>query len=377
MKRNALVNAMACAVLLSLIVSGFQTVAATGVTNDIADTYALVFNDGAPSGAIPAQFKGINIVETYGTFTYAKLTKDQISQLRAVNIIVQEIPNAGKIKFDTITFDTASGDPALPEVYTASAPAPGVYGQYIVQVKGPTKKSWIDSMENAGGRILDILGYNAYIIEMTPSIKQKVSSLDFVSWSGLYQPYYKLRNGIQNAKGSVEMNVVFFKDSDFTGSLVRLEKIGAKVDSISTWGTWMDYAYIRADISILPQVAALPGVWYIEPADYIIFDDLDNSASVSSISPGNDIMNYQASWVIQSGVNGSRPIWDKGLHGENLVIGHGDTGIDFDHAAFTNAVGDKGTPSMSHRKIVRYWATGTTLHSGTERTHPARLSVTT
>ena len=60
--------------------------------------------------------------------------------------------------------------------------------------------------------------------------------------------------------------------------------------------------------------------------------------------------NGTTSWVIQSNVNGSRPLWDRGLRGEGQIIGHLDGALDLGHCFFEDAVNN--TPRPAHRKVV-------------------------
>ncbi|MGK0205418.1 MAG: hypothetical protein ACI9S9_004508, partial [Planctomycetota bacterium] len=73
----------------------------------------------------------------------------------------------------------------------------------------------------------------------------------------------------------------------------------------------------------------------------------------------------QMVWTVQSGVSGSTPIWNQGLHGEGQIIGHMDGAINMSSCYFSdpsNAIGP------NHRKVV--YQSGSTS-SSTHGTHTA------
>ena len=69
--------------------------------------------------------------------------------------------------------------------------------------------------------------------------------------------------------------------------------------------------------------------------------------------------NYNANWMVQSGVEGEAPLTDIGLDGSGQVVGLSDTGIDVQNCYFYDADFDKPTEDLDtngHRKIAQYRA---------------------
>jgi hypothetical protein len=114
---------------------------------------------------------------------------------------------------------------------------------------------------------------------------------------------------------------------------------------VEEWGSSSWLHTVRASLppDRLGQLAALDGLWYVEP-----YDD--------PVSRNDDVR-----WVLQSfdAAGESTPLWDHGLHGENITIGCADTGIDYDHIMFRHNLTSRGEPGLDHRKIVQY---NTTVH---------------
>ena len=332
-------------ILVSLVLPCFASFASSR-ENEAGDLHALVYYGAAGNAcSLASSVPGATILEDYGSFAHVRITEEQLSSLRGMDAVVQLLPNIGKIKFDAISFDTSNGPPAIPPEFRADEPANGEYGYYVVQMKGPPKSEWIKTIEESGAQIMDLVNYYAYIVKMKHETKNVLLQKEFISWLGLYQPFYKLRCGARDLHGVVDFNVIFFKTGGFADNLAQLRSAGIALIYSSEDTRW-DCACVRADFSKMKEISAIPGVWFIEPALRAEPD--------SSLPSGNSIYNDGARWVLQSFINGSTPVWDNGLHGEGIIVGIADTGIDYDHSSFTNTTGDHGTPGPWHRKIVRY-----------------------
>ncbi|GMH68541.1 hypothetical protein TrRE_jg3824 [Triparma retinervis] len=74
--------------------------------------------------------------------------------------------------------------------------------------------------------------------------------------------------------------------------------------------------------------------------------------------PKIQTFNTQASWITQSGTQGSTPFYDKGIRGQGQVVQISDTGLDRDNCYFGETSGSviptDGTFDPSKRKVVKY-----------------------
>jgi hypothetical protein len=68
--------------------------------------------------------------------------------------------------------------------------------------------------------------------------------------------------------------------------------------------------------------------------------------------PEITLRNNSTRWVIQSNLPNVTPLWDRGLHGENQIVGHIDQRINRDSCYFRDPVDN--TPGPNHRKLVAY-----------------------
>ena len=98
----------------------------------------------------------------------------------------------------------------------------------------------------------------------------------------------------------------------------------------------------QLDFSLVPPVARLPSVSWIEP--------------MGRLEPGND----NVRWIIQSGDPGPpplTPIHDRGLAGQSQTVTVCDTGLDLNHEAFSHPglPFTYGVLNPGHRKVYLYY----------------------
>jgi hypothetical protein len=87
-----------------------------------------------------------------------------------------------------------------------------------------------------------------------------------------------------------------------------------------------------------------------DPAALLLLNEVEWVEDVLGYLPNN----ASSSAVVQSGGAGlATPIWDKGLHGENEIIGIVDTNLpDLTHDFFRDDDPDHATPGPRHRKVL-------------------------
>jgi hypothetical protein len=239
-----------------------------------------------------------------------------------------------------IRIDTRAGEPALDADLTLRSYGAGRDGYYLVQFDGPVQPAWKSAIESAGGRVLYYLPEYAFVVRMPESVRASVAGDAHVAWTGLYQPAYKLSEGLLHAPaaatGPETVNILLFANESratvesavhAAGGTIRLSFDG----HVSIVRAELDRAGVNA-------MARLPEVAWIEP--YV----------------PNVPLNDQCQWVVQTNTSGVRKIWDNGITGTGQVLNSADTGIYTDHNAFRDPAvpittwGDYPT----HRKVIAY-----------------------
>jgi hypothetical protein len=293
--------------------------------------------------SVPSQFTalpGLIVVDEYENFVHIRAPQNTLDLLTIIGEDLRPLDDLHTISFDTVTFDTRDGEPAMPSTLKDERT-----DLYIVQLRGPTKDDWRNELSEYGA-ILEICQYYCFIMRLPSEKVSNVKALDYVTWVGKYHPYYKIKAGFDEAAAAsgssltVKATVVFYKGSgeDYERGLGAISGLGGKVLLRDDTTHWWDCARIQMPLSTLDKIARLDGLNYIEPYN-------DPTSRMDRVR-----------WVVQSydPINESTPVWDQGIHGEGIIVGGADTGIDLSHVAFRNNISDVGVPGPLERKIVWY-----------------------
>lgn len=238
------------------------------------------------------------------------------------------------------SFDTRLGEPILPDNLKIEFYPEGSYGYYLVQLTGPIYTEWKEKLQEQGIQIYAYWPYNAYLVGMTTDKLEVVRSMPFVQWIGIFQPAYKINIELQNRKGIAQIDAQLFPDAELTKVFEKFEQVGAKILSFQS-SSFGKIVYLEYELSKIHEIARIP--------------------EVLSISPWHpDVsFNENSQWVCQKGwaaADTSRPIWRKGIRGQNMRLGFSDTGIRTTHNSYRDpaiAISDSGH-FPNHRKIVAY-----------------------
>ncbi|UCG41735.1 MAG: S8 family serine peptidase [candidate division WOR-3 bacterium] len=244
------------------------------------------------------------------------------------------------------SFDPVAEHPELPVSLTVSG-YDGDYGYYLIQFNGPIRDEWKKAVERAGAELLWYLPQYTFISRVPEDQVDDVSAIPEVRWLGLYQPAYKVFPGLENWGGPQTLIVVFFRGENEYGLLDRLQALGA-TGIVAEFNAWNKSVKLDIDAAQIPEVAGLPGVFWIEP--------------YSEITPDN--MDLQ--WVDQHGYTVSdttRTVWAKGVVGSSITCGLTDMQLWMSHDAFRDTVNN--TPGPTHRKVIHYFGTQGSSSHGT------------
>ena len=101
----------------------------------------------------------------------------------------------------------------IPLELRGTAPTGPTRGYFIVQFKGPITQDDRAVIESEGGRIHGYIPDYALLVSLTGSAKARVAASGRVSWSGLYQPAYKIsRDPKMSERGLGEMDILLFPE---------------------------------------------------------------------------------------------------------------------------------------------------------------------
>jgi hypothetical protein len=294
-------------------------------------------------GSVPQQvmtLPGLVVVDEYDNFVHIQAPQSTLDILTSLGLDLRPLDNLHMIAFDQVVFDTRDGEPVIPSPLSDERT-----DLYIVQLRGPSKDEWKAELSGYG-TLLEPGLYYCFIMRLPSEKVPLVAALDYVTWVGKYHPYYKIKAGFDEVIASggssriIKATVIFYKGTgeDYERGLGAIKGLGGEVLLRDDTTHWWDGARIQMPLSALYTIAHLDGLAYIEPYN-------DPTSRMDRVR-----------WVVQSNdpINESTPIWDQGLHGEGIIVGGADTGIDLSHVAFRNNISAVGVPGPNNRKVVQY-----------------------
>ncbi|KYK29055.1 MAG: hypothetical protein AYK23_01725 [Candidatus Proteinoplasmatales archaeon SG8-5] len=275
------------------------------------------------------------------------------------------------IRLGTGAFDVNEG-PDLADELSIDSYDQRVDGHYIVQFNGPVQQYWKAKVRQLGGTIGGYIPYNAFIVKMSAEAKAEVERLDFVQYVGIYQPAFKFYSAlikdvdlkddlivanaidfmeyenlwskaqaIGEGEDRVTVNVITHEGENPYNVAALIGKTGGDVLDISETANCVRAVVSKQGIQVLSFVNE---VQFVEPYDY----------PTPFLATAN-------TWE-QSKDGSSTEPWDHGIHGEGVIVGVTETGLDTDHNQFRDpawgGASDWTGASPSHRKVIRYeqWA---------------------
>ncbi len=201
---------------------------------------------------------GIDIIQAYEGFQLVRLIPGQVTELESLGIEANIISDRTLISMDTYSFDTALGEPILPdnlrvESYTGD-------GLYILQFIGPIDGTWLDGVGSLGIDILYYLPNYAYIAMAGAEEISQALDLSYVQWAGIYQPAYKIAPNLE--PGLVLVKAV---DGDAAQETIDIINEIAEVrDYAYAESTGTHDFFIDADSADIVTIANLPDVLWLE-----------------------------------------------------------------------------------------------------------------
>jgi hypothetical protein len=248
-------------------------------------------------------------------------------------------------------FDPALGVLPLPQKLQAKQTSESAY--YIVQFKSAIRESDQAGLRQRGLESLGYLPENAYILRLDGALKGDLAKWNRVAWIGRFEPGYKLSPDLGKrsytsedrrhmaSQGVLQFGVTLHDGADPADAVRAAANAGLEIIEVSNMGP-------RWGILVQGKLAAA--------------EVLAQSETVAFIEEAADanLRNDVTAWVVQTNQSGNTSIWNHGLHGENMILGHMDGAPNINHDMFRDPVNN--TPGPNHRKVVFYSGSGSDTH---------------
>jgi hypothetical protein len=227
---------------------------------------------------------------------------------------------------------------ALRRARTEASAAANARDAYLVQFADESPDSARERIAGAGGELVWPMSGGAYLVRMPADALGRLRGTSGEPWVASYEPAYKLSPVLDlAATGRIDVTALLFMDGDQDAAAASLRSLGA-TNLVAHSGALNHLVRFDIDRSRLADAAALADVAWIEPsAEYSFKND-------------------KAQWVVQSGVQNSRPVTDRGIRGQDQVVMITDSGLRTNHEMFydsTQAITGWGD-YPTNRKVIAY-----------------------
>ncbi|MBS3816927.1 MAG: S8 family serine peptidase [Candidatus Thermoplasmatota archaeon] len=171
----------------------------------------------------------VDVLERYEKYGLIEADENTIEELNAMGFRVNELPARTEISVKGHYFDVQEGEPDLDSEMTKTGYRSGTEGLYVVHMIGPVHPEWRNTLEEKGVEIINSIPNYAYEVSMTPEEAEEVESLDFVDWTGIYHPAYKLHQRLEDYPVEINIESEFYqkalKNIPPTGKLLDSERL--------------------------------------------------------------------------------------------------------------------------------------------------------
>ncbi|MBT4028451.1 MAG: S8 family serine peptidase [Planctomycetes bacterium] len=256
-----------------------------------------------------------------------------------------------RLLLKNLDWDTSQPLPALPKHGTLSNQEAADAGYWVVQAAPSNRAQLEDWVSANGGQVFDYVPHHAFEARIPASALSALRAQESCQEILAVHPFLKVSPDtghfgtvMDQPDGSMALSVELWPDADLATVYEKVTEWGAVVLEEA-----VTERYTRLDLRVAPlQVAALARIPEIRWLEESVQPVLRNDKTV---------------WVVQTNRNNDMKIWNKGLSGENVIIGHIDGRIQEGSCFFDDPTGAAVGPN--HRKLVYMSTSGSGESHGT------------
>ncbi|MGB1251634.1 MAG: S8 family serine peptidase, partial [Candidatus Promineifilaceae bacterium] len=215
------------------------------------------------------------------------------------------------------SFDPLATDPEIPTDWEPTGRAAASSSYWLVQFERPLTAVDRDSLQGMNVSLIAYVPQLTYIVHSDATSAEILNTLEWVRWVGEYAPAFRveptLADAYETAKSTRQATTAIlimslFPQADADLISAEIANLGATITS-NVSNEWQSAFQIEADLQLLPQLAAIDGVNWID------------------VLPEAETQNMIATEI--TGVNAIRETTTiPGLFGAGQVVAVADTGLD-------------------------------------------------
>jgi len=277
-------------------------------------------------------------------------------------------------------FDPLETTPALPAALTwkrgdAAAQATAGPDYFLVQFHGSLSPADRALMSELGATPLHYVPNHAWLVRADATALAALGASPRVRARVAFEPAFRIDPALLplaidpasapgGAAATIELFVQLFRGCDTAAATRSLVQLGVALDDADAG--FRERLLVHASAEQLAAMARVRDVQWIAPRSQLTLRGRP-AAALAAPAAFAPIPNDTTNWVIQSNTNGSTPVWDNGVLGDGVIIGHIDGAIDLDACWFDDP--NASSPGPTHRKVVSHH--GNASPSDSHGTHTA------
>jgi hypothetical protein len=245
-----------------------------------------------------------------------------------------------RLVLKTLDWDTRNGQPTLPAGLAYSQAEALASGYAFVQAG--SADAWLETRElilARGGKVFDYLPHNAMEawipVEALGAVRAAAQAVVPVHPGFKIDPEmgrYETHAG--DPLGRMLVTVEFWPDVDLFAEEQRVRALDIPVEEVVESGRYLRLT-VRANSTEVLGLARLSGVKFMQE---------------SAVA---EQRNDKSQWVVQTYVSNDRKLWNRGVTGAGVTVGHIDGRIQESSCYFDDPSG--AAPGSTHRKI-KWWS---------------------
>ena len=255
------------------------------------------------------------------------LSPDQAATLDTEGVVYEQVDDTTILDLGGERFDPLVAVPTFAFSNTQQLDPAGK-DLRLVQFRGPIEDEWLNGLEANGMEIVQYIHPYTYIVWGTLPSLEAASRAGEVRWTGDFVPQYRLLPVNRSLpEASLTVNVLLYRGADVDGLLDSIQRMGARLLGSAVMDQNLAIAQFEAPGSLLGAIAALPGVYSVQP---VPTDGGERGEMSSQVNAGN----YDGTNLAFTGYLD----WlnSLSLSGEGVIIANVDSGVDHDHPDLAN-----------------------------------------
>lgn len=262
-----------------------------------------------------------------------------LSALENKGFRVKLLPETNILEIGSYKIDINQLPPVIPLDLSISDPEATSWTHHLIQLISFPDIEWIKLLEDIGIRVVEPIGrYGLFVVSQSDFINELKNKFNFIAWTGLFQPAYRLAKNLKELEGEIRfLSVGAYPPSEGAAVESHINTLGGSVVGSSSAQEHRGVYYriiATLDSQNLNALACHPAVRWVE---FISTPKPDGekecqivAGNLSSDAPPNTVpIRGYKQWLSEIGLDGTGvtiSICDTGIDAneDNNWIGHPD-----------------------------------------------------